>query len=394
MYNQTIPAGAKLSPVQVEAKIRESVTTTTPIRNVVGVCISDPTKPANDPAQCTPDVTKCEPGHLKYDVNTKTCDPAHVVPENVDLSIKKYVDNDTQDAQPNAPVQKDHNSTFNYVIRVKVKSGKATGTTTVKDVLPVNIQLNGTPTGANWNFSKTIGNTIVAESTQEVTAGNYFADIIIPVKLVNTQGEQIIRNDASVHNPNEIDKPCHPGNTMITGTEKFDSTAEGCKVDTENTDPAVVRTPKPSTPPPPPTPEPTPKNYNAVMCDGQVAVVRSYSNEASCKDALNRISDTNKKSPRCYMEGEVSMQTLYNDATRMTALYCATQPVTPYCGNGILEEGEMCDPGTGKTSDSNKAQRDGATCSASCDIKITPTTNPGENVIDFYITIPGFAKTL
>lgn len=268
-YKKPIPAGQKAPTITAIAKLKDTVQSGDSIRNVAGVCELDPTKPANDP-NCTPNRDECKPGDKDYNPTTKTCDPSTVVVENgVDLSLKKYVDANN-DAQPGSPVEKANNSTFNYTIKVKVESGKATGVTTVKDVLPEKIQSTGNAYGTGWtcNYS---GKILTCTSTTEVTTGNYFPDIVVPVRIVNTSNGETIRNDATVHNPNEKDKSCHPGNTMISGNEKFDSTAEGCKVDPKNTDPAVVKTPRSSTPPPPTTPE-GPGGYNPAPWCGNYIV--------------------------------------------------------------------------------------------------------------------------
>ena len=146
-----------------------------------------------------------------------------------DLTIKKYIG--TNDAQPHAPVTLSTNATFDYVLRVQnVSSLTETGLTTVKDVLPAGVTQNGTPSGANWTCSYA-GNTLTCTTTQEIAAGAYFSDITVPVK-VTAGANSTVRNDATVHNPNELNT-CYTDNRMPTGAE------QSCEKDPNNTDPAV-----------------------------------------------------------------------------------------------------------------------------------------------------------
>ncbi len=86
---------------------------------------------------------------------------------------------------------------------------------------------------------------MTATSTQEVTAENFFPEIKIPVRI--TVGKNAtIRNDATVHNPNENPNSCYTDNRMPSGSER------SCQKDSKNTDPAIFKTPDDRDPPPPP----------------------------------------------------------------------------------------------------------------------------------------------
>jgi len=75
---------------------------------------------------------------------------------------------------------------------------------------------------------------LTCTTSQEVAGGAYFSDITVPVK-VTAGSNTTVRNDASVHNPNEKN-PCYNDNHMPTGAE------QSCEKDPKNTDPAVFVT--------------------------------------------------------------------------------------------------------------------------------------------------------
>lgn len=341
LYEKEIPANTKAPIIEAQARIKPTATSGQSIRNVAAVCELDPTKPANDP-NCIPNRDECKPGDVSYNPTTKTCDPSTVVVDDeLDLSIKKYIDND--DAQPGSPVTKSNGDAFNYVIRVTVEQGStAGGKTTVKDVLPENVETTNSPYSRDWNCSIN-GKTLTCESNQTVTAGNSFADIFVPVRVINTNKGQEVRNDAVVHHPKEKPKDpkgkpkgrCYANNRLPDGTEKL------CEEDPSNSDPAVFKT----TPPPPTTTPPPPPTYTPPGPGGPVH--------------------------------------------------------NPYCGDGIINQStEKCDPGTGPTSDTNIAYAEKRNndksiilCSNTCKLPIVFTwTNPWSKPLNFTITIPTFSK--
>lgn len=206
----------------------------TPIRNVAAVCVRDPSKPTTDPANnCTPDPEPCQPTNPNYNPTTGKCDPATVIVGGLDLAIKKYIE--TNDAQPGSPVSKNTNEGLNYIIRVQnVSSVTATGTTTVRDTLPVGVTASGAATGTNWTCGYS-GTTLTCTTLQQVGSGAYFTDITVPVKVTAGANTTVI-NYAIVHNPNETN-PCYADNRMPGGNET------ACEKDSKNIDPAVLVVP-------------------------------------------------------------------------------------------------------------------------------------------------------
>lgn len=94
----------------------------------VDVCNIPNPPPPPPPGQCD----QTNPNSLK--------DPACIIVPKTgfDLAIKKYVDSISQDAQPGTPVSVSTNQLVNYIIRVSnLGPATATGTTTVRDILPV-----------------------------------------------------------------------------------------------------------------------------------------------------------------------------------------------------------------------------------------------------------------
>lgn len=309
-YSKTIKAGEKAPTITIRVRMRDSVQSGQVIRNVAGVCELDPTLPIDDPS-CVINRDECKPGDVNYNPITNTCDPSTVIKDGgLDLSIKKYID--ANDAQPGSPVSKKTNDTFNYVLKVKVESGTATGTTTVKDVLPKGVEMAGTATGNNWNITYNTGSRLIeATSTQVVTAGNYFPDITIPVKV--TAGDNTtIRNDATVHNPNEKPNSCYTDNRMPSGSE------QSCERDPKNTDPAVIKTPGSSGPG-------GGSNWGTVMCVNDIAVAKTYGSLQSCDSDRLSVTDTNKRSDKCMeLDGQGTNAKWFQDEKARIQPYCRT----------------------------------------------------------------------
>lgn len=393
-YNIPLPAGATAPTVTVPVRLDPTTPLDAQIRNIAYVCDpEDPYSPQNpnDP-RCNPDCIdpndpKCTPppppnvcsdipGHPNYD-------PACVVPAKpgMDLAIKKYINSD--DAQPNAPVALQNGSTFSYILRVQnVGTLLAKDTTTVKDILPSGVEIHGTPTGTNWTCNYA-GKTLTCTTTQQVDAGKYFTDITVPVK-VNAGSNTTVRNDATVHNPNETNG-CYPDNRIPNGNE------QNCTKDPRNTDPAVFKTPGPG--------GGGGKSYYVPKCintDRQVTcATQVYRDHSECR--------ANNNNAQCYetLDDCNKYKTTPEANVDYNVPHCKTTPpgpggpppgpgggYTPYCGNGILEPGEQCDPGTGPGPNNSTARAASAWCEASCTVKYT-TTNPGENPItDMWIKIP------
>lgn len=316
----------------VPVKLAPNLAANTNMQNVVYICAEDMTtnpKGPNGEDICgntnppppppTGQCTDTPPGQQK--------DPACIVIGGLDLSIKKYVD--SNDAQPGSPVSKNTNDTFNYVLRVKVESGTSTGATTVKDILPAGIELNGTATGSGWTISWN-GKTMTATSTQVVTTGNYFADITIPVKLTAGAG-QTIRNDATVQNPNEKPNSCYTDNRMPNGNE------QSCEKDPKNTDPAIVKTPTPPTTTGPGGPGGGGGGGGGGYCGDGVLTQNEKNQGMTCDLGTNN-----------------------------------GKPVT-FTKNGVTQTAVLCD----------------LSCKTPSGVV---GTNPAENAIKFNITIPGFSR--
>lgn len=103
--------------------------------------------------------------------------------------------------------------------------------TTVQDTLPNGVELNGNPTGSNWNCT-TSGKSITCTTGQDVAGGAEFTEIRVPVKVTATSGT--VTNHATVYNPDEDKtKSCLPNN------QKPSVTATSCSQDGDNEDPAV-----------------------------------------------------------------------------------------------------------------------------------------------------------
>lgn len=327
--------GTKAPRINITAKIKSGIPASKIIRNVSGVCAIDPKNPDK---KCEPKEPICKPGDIDYNPTTRKCDVVDVFGgEELDLSIKKYVD--SNDAQPGSPVTKTTNATFNYVIKVKVETGTSTGITTVKDILPAGIELNGQPSGEGWTFAPNSGKTIIATSTQTVTAGSYFTDIIVPVKVTAGEG-QTIRNDATVHNPNEKPNSCYNDNKLPNGDEK------NCEKDPKNTDPAVITTPNP----------PAKPNYIAGMCvDSTTPGVpptttkKTFTSLEACNAEMRNIFSNNPlKKTACEEDNSTNRSQIDTKLQIMIdTKICegVTPPPPGICGDGKKDAGEKCDDG-------------------------------------------------
>lgn len=371
-----------------------SAENTLPKRNIAYVCSTETTgtnvnnSPACNPTCTDPTNPSCTPNRdpgICSDIPTHpNYDPACIVPQkSLDLSIKKYIDSD--DAQ--TAISKSTSSTFNYRMVVKVESGTATGTTTVKDVLPTGIEPTSSASGSNWTCN--INNrTLTCTATQTVNEGGYFPEIILPVKVTASAGTEV-RNDATVHNPNENpNTSCHTNNGNITGNEK------SCEKDPKNTDPAIFRVPGNN------GGGSSSSTWQTIMCVNDIAVIKSYNSQASCQDDWSSVSDSKKKYSKGCLERAWETETLLNSERSQIQASCKTTPSTPtgpgggwnwgwsggwYCGDGRIQGNEQCDAG------SNNGVI-GYSCSAYCKTIEDTKTNPGENPIKYTITVPGLSK--
>lgn len=371
-----------------------SAENTLPKRNIAYVCSTETTgtnvnnTPACNPTCTDPNNPSCTPNRdpgICSDIPTHpNYDPACIVPQkSLDLSIKKYIDSD--DAQ--TAISKSTSSTFNYRMVVKVESGTATGTTTVKDVLPAGIEPTSSASGSNWVCN--INNrTLTCTTTQTVNEGGYFPEIILPVKVTASAGTEV-RNDATVHNPNENpNTSCHTNNGNITGNEK------SCEKDPKNTDPAIFRVPGNN------GGGSSSSTWQTIMCVNDIAVIKSYNSQASCQDDWSSVSDSKKKYSKGCLERAWETETLLNSERSQIQASCKTTPSTPtgpgggwnwgwsggwYCGDGRIQGNEQCDAG------SNNGVI-GYSCSAYCKTIEDTKTNPGENPIKYTITVPGLSK--
>ena len=268
----------------------------------------------NNP-KCTPPVPPEEcspiPGHPLYD-------PACIIPSSgLDLAIKKYIN--TSDAQPGSPVTMNTNTEFDYILKVRVKSGTSTGVTTVKDVLPEGVKLNPNKkiSGKNWNCSVN-NKTIICTSTDKISAGNSFSDIVVPAIFTESGVSTEVRNDATVYNPNE-ENSCHNNNKEISGNEKT------CEKDPDNTDPAVVKTPgggggNNSDP------------YATILCIQDLAVLKEYTSSTLCRVDWDAERDAAKKyAGGCVPTRSSDYHNLKNDATIRENIQkaCTKKPTVP-----------------------------------------------------------------
>ncbi len=110
----------------------------------------------------------------------------------------------------------------------------SSGTTTVQDILPTGVVLDGTASGSGWSCSAT-GVTIRCSSTLIVASGASYPDITVPFRVTATAG-QSVTNIAAVTNPLEVN-PCNADGSMPA----TDSAV--CTRDPLNSDPAVLTIP-------------------------------------------------------------------------------------------------------------------------------------------------------
>lgn len=368
-----------------------SAENTLPKRNIAYVCSTETTgtnvnnTPACNPTCTDPTNPSCtpnrDPGICSDIPSHPNYDPACIVPQkSLDLSIKKYIDSD--DAQ--TAISKSTSSTFNYRMIVKVESGTATGTTTVKDVLPAGIEPTSSASGSNWTCN--INNrTLTCTTTQTVNEGGYFPEIILPVKVTASAGTEV-RNDATVHNPNENpNTSCHANNGNITGNEK------SCEKDPKNTDPAIFRVPGNN------GGGSSSSTWKTIMCVGSNVEIKSYPSQALCTfDWQN--TDSNKRYSKGCLEAAGETDNLLNSERSQIQASCKTTPSTPtgpgggwnwgwsggwYCGDGRIQGNESCDNG-------HLNWTIGNSCNIYC--KVDTKTNPGENPTHYKIQIPTLSK--
>ena len=208
------------------------------MQNVVYACadnmVGNPTGPngevicGNPNPPPPPPVDQCD-----KTTPTPQKDPACIsTSRGFDLSLKKYVDNLSQDAQPGSAVAKNPNDVFAYVIRVSnIGPSPTSGITTVRDTLPAGVSATGAATGIGWTCAyDTL--TLTCMSSQVVASGSAYSDISVPVKVTATSGT--ITNYAIVHNPSETN-PCKTDNSLPTGNET------SCEKDSKNIDPALIK---------------------------------------------------------------------------------------------------------------------------------------------------------
>jgi large repetitive protein len=117
-----------------------------------------------------------------------------------DLSIKKYAKSEDVFASV------DNTEEFNYTIVVRNNgTGAVTGTTTVRDTLPVPITLRATPSGNGWTCTGAVGTRDITCTTTDTYAANTeFNVITVPVRVENLVFRPAgYMNYAYVQNPQE-----------------------------------------------------------------------------------------------------------------------------------------------------------------------------------------------
>ena len=237
-----LPANSGLYTFSVPVVLATYAPVNINMQNVVYVCadnvVANPTGPNGEvicgnvnppppppPAQCD----QTNPNSQK--------DPACIVVTGIgfDLSLKKYIG--TNDAQTAAlGVSTTTNAPLNYIIRV-TNSGpvSSSGTTTVQDILPVGVAIDGTASGSSWSCSIS-GVTIKCTSSLVVASGSSYPDITVPFRVTATTG-QTVTNIAAVDNPLEVNRCMADGSALP-------ATAGGiCTRDVNNSDPAVLYIP-------------------------------------------------------------------------------------------------------------------------------------------------------
>jgi uncharacterized repeat protein (TIGR01451 family) len=234
-----LPANSGLYTFTIPVVLATTAPVFVNMQNVVYACaanvVANPTGPNGEvicgnvnppppppPAQCD----QTNPNSQK--------DPACIVVtgSGFDLSLKKYIG--TNDAQTAAlGVSTTTTAVLSYVIRV-TNSGpeSSSGVTTVQDILPTGVVLDGTVSGTSWTCSTT-SVMITCTSTLIVGSGSTYPDITIPFRVTATAG-QSVTNIAAVDNPLEE-------NRCMTTTSLLPTTSSTyCTRDTLNSDPAVL----------------------------------------------------------------------------------------------------------------------------------------------------------
>lgn len=211
------------------------------MQNVVYACAKDmtgnPLGPDGNPVCDTTNPPPPPPSNQCDATNPESQkDPACIkVTPSFDLSVKKYVNTDANDAQDAAhALSTTTNASINYIIRVKNNGvDSSTGITTMKDKLPTGVTASGSATGTGWSCSYS-GAFLTCISSQVVASGSSYPDITVPVKVTLGAGTSAT-NYAVVYNPYELN-PCTLGSTP-TGNET------SCDKDPANIDPAVISVP-------------------------------------------------------------------------------------------------------------------------------------------------------
>ena len=230
LYTFTVPVVlATTAPVAVNMQNVVYACAANQVGNPIGpngevICDNVNPPPPPPPGQCD----KTNPNSQK--------DPACIVVTGTgfDLSMKKYIG--TNDAQTVAlGVSTTTNAVLSYVIRV-TNSGPASssGVTTVQDILPVGVAIDGTASGSSWSCSIS-GVTIKCTSSLVVASGSSYPDITVPFRVTATAG-QTVTNIASVTNPLEVNQCNTDGSLPATDSAL-------CTRDPLNSDPAVLYIP-------------------------------------------------------------------------------------------------------------------------------------------------------
>ncbi len=355
LYTFTVPVVlASIAPVAVN------------MQNVVYACaanmVGNPTGP-NGEVICDnvnppppPPIGQCD----RTNPNSQK-DPACIVVTGTgfDLQLKKYIG--INDAQVGSPLSVSTAAALSYVIRVtNTGPESSSGVTTVQDILPTGVALDGVATGTGWTCSAS-GVTIRCTSSLVVSSGSSYPDITVPFRVTATAG-QTVTNIAAVTNPLEVN-PCNTDGSMPSTDSAL------CTRDPLNSDPAVLTViggggggashvwPK---------------------CVNSVKSCALYNSIIACEAELwvgNCDSSDAPGQARCAAKTLICSGPGGPGGGGGGGWFVAGR-----CGDGVLQVGEECDVVGAPW------------CSVSC--KINLSTNPGANPItDLWMTIPVLAGT-